>query len=208
MVIFHSFLYVYQRVITPSTWRNLTFLEVGIPIKAPFTFWMSPCHVYRRGPGKSHERRVCFPWILVRSSGLVLMGQWDELKQFWELEVANIDASTMNGWCWIENPGETRVYETIWNHGIFNHGIPWLSHPNLHWKFLVSSSDLNLGQPGADDLLLQEPFRPLSAIANLRRVWAFGSVDQWNFCEKKPMTDPWCCYINGNMDPINIPPLC
>ena len=22
-----------------------------------------------------------------------------------------------------------------------------------------------------------------------------------------PMTDPWCCYINGNMDPINIPPM-
>ena len=22
------------------------------------------------------------------------------------------------------------------------------------------------------------------------------------------MTDPWCCHIVGDMDPINIPPLC
>ena len=22
-----------------------------------------------------------------------------------------------------------------------------------------------------------------------------------------PMTDPWCCYILGNMDPMNIPPM-
>ena len=55
-------------------------------------------------------------------------------------------------------------------------------------------------------------------VSTLVRPWHVGVADDVQVMEDGyvmvrtrhqpfPMTDPWC-YINGNMDPINIPPLC